>query len=153
MRVTRWGEFGIHCCVSLARHYQQGPIGAQEIADEQQIPIQYTQQILHRLRKGGVIKSARGPHGGYRLSREPDMITLREILAAAEGQTFSVVCDDKPAYRDCNELRGACGLRQVWGDLKRTIDDFLDAKTLAALAEHMESSDPALVPAPRARTS
>lgn len=153
MHVTRWGEFGVHCCVYLALKNDVGPLGAQEISSEQKIPLQYAQQILHRLKKGGVVKSVRGPRGGYQLARSPEQISLREILAAAEGRTFSVLCDDNPAYADCKEARVDCSLRYVWSDLKRTIDEFLEAHSLAQLAAHAAQLSQQLVPMPKADRS
>lgn len=110
MRITRWGEYGILCCMYLARRLVPpgeasggAAVGASEIADQQGIPTQYAQQILHRLRKGGVIKSVRGPHGGFLLNRPPEQINLYEILLAAEGHTFELICENDPIYPEtCN---------------------------------------------------
>ncbi|NLF25682.1 MAG: Fe-S cluster assembly transcriptional regulator IscR, partial [Deltaproteobacteria bacterium] len=65
MRITKWGEYGILCCLYLARHGSEHSVGALELSRERHIPLQYTQQILQRLRRGGVIESLRGPGGGY----------------------------------------------------------------------------------------
>src|SRR5690606_3493579 len=69
MRITQWGEFGVHCTVYIAERHRAGAatVTAAEIADAQGIDPQYTQQILQRLRRKGLITSVRGPQGGYRL--------------------------------------------------------------------------------------
>ena len=154
MRVTKWGEYGILCSLYMARKQHQGPIGAAEIAEAQEIPIQYTQQILQRLRKGDIIKSVRGPKGGYTLTRSPELTTLKDILYAAEGDTFEVLCESHPVYHELCEAKN-CGLKSVWIDLKRAVDELLEKRTLATVMA-MESGGAEwseLVPAPRGHRS
>lgn len=136
MRVTKWGECGILCALHLAQRYSAAPTGAAEIAASQGLDLQYTQQVLQRLRKGGIIESARGPHGGYSLVRPPTEITLREILYAAEGDTFEIICDYAPIHPDASTPshcadKTTCGLHAVWQDLRKAIDSVLEARTLA----------------------
>ena len=153
MRITKWGEYGILCSLYLARKESGIAVGAAEIAETQGIPVQYTQQILQRLRKGEVIHSVRGPHGGYALSRPPAQTTLRQILAAAEGDTFEIICDSNPIYPDACDNNNGCGLRTVWQDLKLAIDQLLDSRSLAWVMEQEErnrgSTEAFLVPGPR----
>ena len=80
MKITKWGEYGILCCVYLAQNNGNRAVGAGEISESQSIPLQYTHQILQRLRKGGIIESLRGPHGGYRLAKSAENTTLKDIL-------------------------------------------------------------------------
>ena len=154
MRVTKWGEYGILCSLYIARRHHDGPVGAAEIADGQQIPLQYTQQILQRLRKGNIIKSVRGPKGGYVLSDTPENTTLKAILYAAEGDTFEVLCENHPVYSDrCDD--SVCGLRSVWRELKSAVDTLLEQRTLASIMRKEEeaavlSPIKSLVPGPRA---
>jgi len=152
MHVTKWGEYGILCSVFLARRFvaaqagapsadASGPVGALEVAQEQGIPAQYTQQILQRLRRGGVVKSVRGAHGGYILARPPSEITLLDIMKAAEGSTFDLMCETSPAYPSVNgphecggaHTGGGCNLKEVWLEVRSAIDDVLTRRTLASL--------------------
>lgn len=141
MRVTKWGEFGILCSLFLAESQQSsgaenGPsVNATEIAEARSIPLQYTHQILQRLKKGGIIISERGPKGGYRLSRDPKEISLRDVLVAAEGGTFEVVCDSNPVYGESCAANTLCALRGVWGEVKNSVDSVLDSHNLASLIE------------------
>ena len=134
MRITRWGEYGILCSIYLAQQDDRATVGANEIATALSIPPQYTQQILRRLRQGNIIESVRGPRGGYRLIRSPEKISLKEILFAAEGETFELICQGNPTYTECADAAGCCALQTVWHDLKTAIDDLLDSKTLASIA-------------------
>ena len=138
MRVTKWGECGILCSLYLAQKHGQAPVGAAEIAESQGLDLQYTQQVLPRLRKGSVIESVRGPHGGYNLTRPPEQISLKDILYAAEGDTFEIICDYAPIHPDAASPsqcvdKSSCGLHGVWQELRVAIDDLLSTRTLAHL--------------------
>jgi Rrf2 family iron-sulfur cluster assembly transcriptional regulator len=138
MRVTKWGECGILCSVYLAQRYGDGPVGATEIAQSQGLDVQYTQQILQRLRRGGVIESERGPRGGYRLSRTPEAISLKDILYATEGDTFQLICEYSPLHPNLEDqskcaTKENCGLHGVWQDLRLAIDKLLEKRTLKDL--------------------
>ncbi len=149
MRITKWGEYGILCSSYLASKFEAGSAAsAAEISEAQNIPLQYTQQILHRLRKGGVIKSLRGPHGGFRLTKSPAETTLKDILYAAEGKTFELICDTHPLAPGVCDAETDCGLKAVWQDLRETIDLVLEKKTLASISALSGLSRQQLVAAP-----
>lgn len=156
MRITKWGEYGILCCLYMARKYsseseRENSVGAAELAYAQDIPLQYTQQILQRLRKGGLVESVRGPGGGYHLSRPPEAINLKQILYAAEGDTFEVICEQNSIFEDCAEAKRSCSLRPVWHELKESVDQLLESKTLNLLLDPHASGDQdrPLVPGPQ----
>lgn len=140
MRVTKWGECGILCAIYLAQRYNEPSVGAHDIAESQQLDLQYTQQVLQRLRKGGLIESSRGPRGGYRLAHEPSEVTLKDILYAAEGETFEIICDYAPLHPQTNKefscsTQQGCSLHEVWRELRGAIDSFLEKKTLEQLVQ------------------
>lgn len=133
MRVTQWGEFGIHFATYLARQADEGrpTVGAAEIARSQGVDLQYTQQILQRLRRGGIIESVRGPSGGYRLKASPASITLFDIISATEGHTFESAQGARSTERP--HPNAAPGLERVWSDFKLYIDSYLRSCSLADL--------------------
>lgn len=133
MRITKWGEYGILCCIYLARKGEGHSVGAAELAQHQAIPLQYTQQILQRLRRGGVIVSVRGPGGGYKLSRDAALIHLKDILCAAEGNTFEIICESKSI--PCSRYDSDCVLQPVWRELKEKVDEVLESKSLASIIQ------------------
>lgn len=137
MRITQWGEYGVHCSLYIALRQREGhsTVSASEIAESQGIALQYTQQILQRLRKGGIIQSTRGPAGGYSLMRPAEETTILNILDAAEGETFRVICENKPLSptRCHNEV--PCYLRDLWYSLREHVDSFLMKHTLSELLE------------------
>ncbi|MEZ4752865.1 MAG: Rrf2 family transcriptional regulator [Bdellovibrionota bacterium] len=135
MRITRWSEYGILFSIFLARRYKGAAVGASEISDAMNVTTEYAQQILQKLRKGGIVDSVRGPKGGYKLSRQSESINLKEIITATEGDTFDVICENKPISDKCAENKNDCGLHSIWQDLKKSIDQFLENITLAQLAK------------------
>ena len=136
MRITQWGEYGIHFSAFLARREREGAstTGAAEIAKSQGIELQYAQQILQRLRRGGIVDSVRGPSGGYHLCRPANTITLGDVLVATEGETFEVICDAKPLSGDRCDPESPCGLRSLWHELKDHVDEFLKRYTVEELS-------------------
>ena len=137
MRITKWGEYGILCCIQLVGTDGSSEIlGASAIADAVGIPLDYTQQILQRLRKAGVITSTRGPRGGYSLAHSPEQTTLKDILYAAEGSTFEVLCDGNGVYDACSAHEQACGLQAIWRELQASIDQLLETKNLRDLVKN-----------------
>lgn len=146
MRITQWGEYGVHCLVFIAERHRAGQatVSASEIAAAQDIDPLYAQQILQRLRRTGLIASVRGKQGGYKLGRLEEEITLGDILVAAEGETFTVICDAKPLSSSRCGDDSDCGLRGIWHDLRDHVDQFLSMHTLAELVERAEKR-PALV--------
>lgn len=131
MHVTMWGEYGIHCCTFLAGLYPQH-VAATAIAEGLEIEVPYTHQILHRLRQAGIVESSRGPRGGYGLSRPASQISLWDVLMAAEGETFRLVCDSRPIQERCGGGH-RCGLQDVWAELRDSIDTVLQRHTIASL--------------------
>lgn len=136
MHITQWGEYGVHCCVIIAQTEQQSlnPVGAEFIAGELNIDLQYAQQVLQRLRRKGIIKSVRGPHGGYCLAHSADSITLYDVIKASEGDTMEVICESEPIKLKACQNGSQCYLRDVWHLLRKNIDDFLQGYSLSMLA-------------------
>ena len=137
MRFTKWGEYGILFCVHLGREKSQ--VGAAELGAAHNIPTQYAQQILHRLRKGGIITSTRGPRGGFQLVKAPEDITMKDILTAAEGSTFELMCHESPLFEACGS-ESHCTVQLVWRELKSKIDEALEGMTLASLLARPDES-------------
>jgi Rrf2 family iron-sulfur cluster assembly transcriptional regulator len=134
MRVTQWGELGVLCAIELAKTRSTTSLSAADLAEALKIDVQYAQQILHRLKCGAVIESIRGPKGGYKLKKNAAQISLKEIIYAAEGETFEVFCEAKILDEErCNPVTNACNLRPIWYRLRQHIDQFLEDIALSDL--------------------
>lgn len=135
MRITTWAEYGVICALHLARRTAEGPIAGREIALREKLPADYVEQILLRLRRAGIVASTRGAHGGYTLARAPQDITVREVLAAAELETFDLHCVSHPVNDErCSDAQN-CSIRPVWVLLQNKINDVLDSVVLSDLLE------------------
>jgi len=133
MRITTWGEYALICSVHLAHRYGAGPINGRELAAAERLPGDYVEQILLRLRRAGIVTSVRGSHGGYELARDPLLVSVREVLTAAEHATFDLNCVSHPVDETrCAETR-SCSIRPVWILLQNKIDEVLEGVKLADL--------------------
>ena len=90
MRITTWAEYGLICALHLAKRAGEGPITGREIASGERLPADYVEQILLRLRRAGLVQSVRGAKGGYFLAKDPEVISVRDVMAASEHQTFEI---------------------------------------------------------------
>ncbi|MBL8988417.1 MAG: Rrf2 family transcriptional regulator [Gemmatimonadetes bacterium] len=146
MRITTWTEYSLIISIHLAKRGRRGasPVAARELAEVERLPADYVEQILLRLRRAGIVESVRGAKGGYFLAREPGLITVRDVMAASEHQTFEMNCDTHPVDADRCSPSSACAIRPVWQGLQRRIDDFLGSVPLTELLR--DEPGPELVP-------
>ena len=132
MKISSRGQYGLRALTVLARRHGQGPTQVREIAREESLSAKYLEQLLGRLRAGGLVKSVRGARGGYQLAHEPRAITVREVLVVLEGSLAPVGCvDPSGACRD----EAACTAHAVWAGLHETVLAYLGSYTLADLVD------------------
>ena len=132
MRLTRGSDYGAHAVIELACHYGQGPLQCAEIAARQKIPEAYLDQILSSLRRVGLVKSSRGPHGGHELARDPSEITLGDIVTAMEGP---VVPQEFVQHGEATDWLTACAVRNAWHAAAEASQHVLDHTTIQELVE------------------
>jgi Rrf2 family protein len=129
------GEYGVRLIVELARHYGSGPISLAEIADHEELPRPYLEQLVVSLREAGLVHSTRGARGGYQLTRSPQEIRMGEVLRALEGPIAPMICaSEDPAHAGICERTGFCNVNHLWMTVRRAISTALDSITLADLA-------------------
>ncbi|GHU65691.1 AsnC family transcriptional regulator [Clostridia bacterium] len=130
MKLSTRSQYGIHAMLDLALAYGEGPQPLRLIAERQAVPEQYLEQLIAPLRRGGLVKSARGASGGYELASPPELIQVGEILRALEGPVRLTDCVSEP---DTCARAGICPSRALWERLNNAIQDVLDNTTLAEL--------------------
>lgn len=133
MRVTTWAEYGLIVSLHLAKDGSDSPTPARDLAEREGLPADYVEQILLKLRRAGLVRSVRGAKGGYFLARDPNAISVRDVMEAAENRTFEVYCDAHRVNLTRCGPDGDCSIRPVWRELQRRIDDLLSSVTLADL--------------------
>jgi len=133
VKISTKGEYGIRAMLYLALKADEGPVTSHQIAVEQAIPEPYLRQILATLSKEGLIQSNRGPQGGHALGRDPEEISLQDVLMLLEGHTTSI---DQILALPCSIGLGTdhCSIREVFLQVKDAVDQILGGTTLADLA-------------------
>ena len=85
MKLSTRSTYGMRALVELALTSGRGPVSATHIAKRQELSVAYLEQLLHRLKKQGMVGSIRGPRGGYVLAKDPRRITMADVVAVLEG--------------------------------------------------------------------
>jgi Rrf2 family cysteine metabolism transcriptional repressor len=117
----------------LARRYGTGPASLTDIAEEEELPRAYLEQLVISLRDADLVQSTRGAHGGYELTRPPEEIVMGEVLRALEGPIAPMICvTDDPTHLVC-ERSGYCTVNFMWVRVRDAIAGALDSMTLADL--------------------
>lgn len=147
MRITTWTEYSLIITIHLAKRGREGvaPVAARELAEVERLPADYVEQILLRLRRAGIVESVRGAKGGYFLATDPAAITVGQIMAASEHQTFEMNCESHPVDAERCAPGSSCAIRPVWQTLQRRIDDFLGSVSLADLLRDERGAAPEFV--------
>lgn len=130
MRLPTCATYGIKAMVDLALHEGQGPIPVAAIAKRQGIPGESLGQMLHRLRRAGLVTAARGARGGYALSRPPPQISVADILQVFETTSGRRAAPSSPAAGQAADQ----ATRLVWTRIEVAITTALATTTLAELA-------------------
>src|SRR4029077_17701827 len=92
MRVSSKAHYGLRMMTEFAKAYGAGPLSIAEVARVEHLPLAYLEQLASQLRRGGLVESTRGVHGGYSLSRPPETISVLEVVHALEGEVAPVEC-------------------------------------------------------------
>ena len=131
------GEYGVRLMVELARHCGDGPVSLSEMADHEDLPRPYLEQLVVSLREAGLVTSTRGAHGGYELTRAPQDIRMSEVLRALEGPIAPMICaTDDPEHALICDRSSRCTVNVLWVRVRDAISGALESMTLADLVPH-----------------
>jgi len=134
MKLSTKGRYGVMAMLDLAIHTSEGTISLKSIADRQNISENYLEQLFALLKKNGLIKSVRGAQGGYILGKNPDNISVGEILRALEGSLAPVECVMEKDPTHCSKS-DICVTRLIWERMRDKINELVDSITLTNLME------------------
>ena len=129
MKLTSKGRYAVMAMADLAKNYVKEPISLTEISLRQGISIDYLEQIFSKLRKNNLVHSARGPSGGYLLSKPSDEIKLLSIISAVDEKIKTVKCR-KESKKGCNGKSIKCITHNLWDELEIHINNFFEKNTL-----------------------
>jgi len=118
----------------LAMHYGEGPVRNKDLAERNNIPLRFLEQILLILKHGRIVHSHKGPQGGYYLARPPHQINLAEVVRLLDGPLAPISCVSETAYEPCGcPNMEACGLRRVMKEVRDAVAEIMERTTLADL--------------------
>jgi len=123
MKLSTKGRYAVMAMVDIGQQGGVRPVSLAEISSRQDISQEYLEQLFLKLRKGGLVESARGPGGGYRLARDPDDIFVYDIIAAVDEPMKMTRCEGD-AVDGC--VRGErCCTHDLWSSIGRQVNTFL----------------------------
>jgi Rrf2 family protein len=133
-------KYATRALVELSLAYDQGSISIQQIADTQNIPVKYLEQILVALKIVGLVRSKKGPGGGYSLARAPGEIYLGSVVRALDGPLALMTCVSVHGYQECGcPDPETCGLKTVFKEARDAVVGVLDATTFANIVERQRA--------------
>jgi len=156
MRLSTKGRYAVMAMVDLAANSNGSPVALADIAERQEISLSYLEQLFAKLRKGGLVKSVRGPGGGYLLAYTADNTRVSDIILAVDEPIRTTRCANITP-QGCRTNRSRCLTHDLWEELGNQIHMYLSSVTIAdvvekrvigtsimARAERAERADPAV---------
>ncbi|AXH82961.1 TPA: Fe-S cluster assembly transcriptional regulator IscR [Haemophilus influenzae] len=129
MKLTSKGRYAVTAVLDIALNADGGPVSLADISERQHISLSYLEQLFAKLRKDGLVKSVRGPGGGYQLGLPSEQISVGMIIAAVNENIHVTKCLGRENCKNGVE----CLTHELWEDLSLRIESFLNEITLAEL--------------------
>jgi Rrf2 family protein len=137
--VSTRGRYALRLMIDIAINGgTDGYVSLKDVSKRQEISVKYLEQIVSILNRTGLLTSARGASGGYKLAKKPSEYTAGEILRAAEGSLAPIVCVQN-GFDDCNHMDN-CGMLPFWQGYNDAVNDYVDSVTLEKLANDMKNT-------------
>ena len=134
MRLSTKGRYAVMAMVDLAQHSGGNPVSLAEIAERQEISLSYLEQLFAMLRKNGLVKSVRGPGGGYLLTHHRDDTRIADIILAVDEPIHAVRCTPGEVT-GCRIDRSRCLTHDLWEELSNQIHLYLSSVSLGDVCE------------------
>ncbi len=129
MRLTTKGRYAVTAVLDLALHQDKGPVSLAAISERQQISLSYLEQLFAKLRRNEIVRSTRGPGGGYTLKNSVDDVSVSDIILAVDESCKVVDCGDSGGCH--GEYQ--CLTHDLWQELSNEIRSFLDGITISEI--------------------
>lgn len=130
MRLSTKGRYAVMAMVDLAANSKGNPVALADIAERQEISLSYLEQLFAKLRKGGLVKSVRGPGGGYLLAHTADATRVSDIILAVDEPIRTTRCANGTP-QGCRTNRSRCLTHDLWEELGNQIHMYLSSVTIA----------------------
>ena len=129
MRLGTKGRYAVMAMVDLNQHGANKPVCLAEISNRQEISLPYLEQLFAKLRRSGLVRSVRGPGGGYELAHCAEQVRISDIICAVDEPTHATRCSPGSAS-GCSSDKGRCVTHELWEELSNHIHLFLSSVTL-----------------------
>lgn len=139
LKVSTKGRYALRVMIDLAEHNDGSFVTLKEIAARQEISEKYLESIVVVFSKNGYLEGHRGKGGGYRLARNPEDITVGQVLREVEGDLAPVACLG-PNAAPCSRA-ASCKTLPMWSDFYEKVNNYFDGMTVADLAEKDNAAD------------
>jgi Rrf2 family protein len=145
MRLSKRGEYGLRAMIFIAatlhsHQVENGMVQAKDIAEKENIPAKYLEQILLTLKNAGLLHSKMGVGGGYYLGKPASEINLGQVFRVLDGPVAPIRCVSQMAYEPCDcPDEATCGLRLTMLDVRNAIANILDHTSLADVIERVKA--------------
>ncbi len=134
MRLSTKGRYAVSAMLTLAMHRDEGLVTLAAISEEQGISLSYLEQLFARLRRADLVDGVRGPGGGYCLSRQPETISIADVITAIGEGIDATLCQGE---ENCQEGE-RCLTHELWDKLGKEIFNFMNSITLAGFLESQQ---------------
>ena len=138
MKLTTKGRYAVMAMADLATNENLKPVSLNEIAARQNISLSYLEQLFLKLKNNHLVKSIRGPQGGYILEKKAKDIKLSSIIFAVDEEIKTLNCNKDPKKR-CGGRTVKCITHNLWDELEKHINGFFENKNLHDLASKQEN--------------
>mgnify|MGYP001228470998 FL=1 len=139
MKLTTKGRYAVMAMADLALFQNGKPVSLNDISLRQNISLSYLEQLFAKLKNGKLVKSIRGPSGGYILEKNPKDIKLSNIIFAVDEKVKTLNCK-KESKKGCNGKSTKCITHYLWDDLEQHINTFFENKSLNDLLKQNSTS-------------
>ncbi|MHA1597405.1 MAG: Rrf2 family transcriptional regulator [Alphaproteobacteria bacterium] len=136
MRLSTKGRYAVMAMVDLANYGSEAgkPISLADVAERQEISLSYLEQLFGKLRRKGLVKSVRGPGGGYLLARDAEELRVSDIIMAVDEQLTATRCNPGTG-EGCHHDKSRCVTHDLWSELTNQIYLYLSSVSLADVCE------------------
>ena len=135
MRLTTKSRYAVSALIELSFLESTGPVSLSDIATNQNIELNYLEQLFRKLRIAGIVKSIRGRKGGYIYAKDPVNISIKEVMHAVDEVLDATKCNGTSACHNGKK----CSTHDLWNDLNIVVDDYLEKITINSLVESSNS--------------
>ncbi|MCL4637952.1 MULTISPECIES: RrF2 family transcriptional regulator [Olivibacter] len=139
--LSKKSKYAIKALIVLGKNYGKEPMQILKIAEEENIPKKFLEQILLEMRNAGILYSKKGAGGGYSLNKDPEDIRLSQVIRLTDGPIALLPCVSLNFYRRCDECKTeeTCGIRDTFVDVRNAMLQILNDTSIADIIKREEN--------------